>query len=161
MSRQRDIKEAQGVLNLAVEQMLSVEFPVFADVDLFAARENLERSYKQLRAALDSERTENAAVARDTSIRAAKSVRTGSQRFLVLEIIVNHFVQSGATDGMTADAVQRKIKGDRHQSISARVSELEADGYIFDSKQRRKTRAGRQAIVWFPTGRGVGRVSEQ
>ena len=160
MSRHRDIKEAQAGLLRAAEEVIQYGYAIYSDDPQIYAWCHLDKAVKALKAALDTERLENAAVARDTSIKAAKTIRTGSQRFMVLETIVNHWLQSEGTDGLTADATMLRIPGGKHQSISARVSELEADGYIYDSKIRRKTSSGHDAIVWFPTGRGVGRVSE-
>jgi predicted transcriptional regulator len=52
--------------------------------------------------------------------------------------------------GMTCDEVELLMDG-RHQTISARVNELRDKGWIKDSGRKRKTRSGRQAIVWIPT----------
>ena len=53
-------------------------------------------------------------------------------------------------DGFTCDEVERAL--DRtHQSISARINELRDTGWIIDSGERRKTRSGRNAVVWTPT----------
>ena len=49
--------------------------------------------------------------------------------------------------GMTCDELELKL-GMRHQTASARVSELKRIGSIFDSGQRRATRSGRKAAVW-------------
>jgi DNA-binding PadR family transcriptional regulator len=61
---------------------------------------------------------------------------------------------------LTTDAVERQLRG-RHQTISARVHELEQDGFIEDSKLRRKTSSGHPAIVYRPTSKGLARVLEE
>ncbi len=49
--------------------------------------------------------------------------------------------------GMTCDEIE-VILGIRHQTISSRITHLSKIGVIVDSAQRRKTRSGRNAIVW-------------
>jgi hypothetical protein len=52
--------------------------------------------------------------------------------------------------GLTCDEVEQAL--DRtHQSISARVNQLRDSGWIVDSGERRKTRSGRNAVVWTPS----------
>lgn len=53
-------------------------------------------------------------------------------------------------EGRTTDEVEEELNR-THQSISARVNALKDAGWIIDSGQRRKTRSGREAIVWTPT----------
>lgn len=154
MSRHRDLLDAQAMLATAVERVLREAVPMlFWPVEHRVAHQELDRAFHHLRVVQDSQRSEHAAVARDTSIRAAKTIRTGSQRHRVLELIVQG-------DGLTADQVQNCIFNGKHQSISARVSELERDGFIVDSKRRRKTSSGHQAIVWVATDRGRARIAQ-
>jgi hypothetical protein len=54
------------------------------------------------------------------------------------------------TDGLTADEVAARLDRDI-LSIRPRVSELAAQERIIDSKQRRKNRSGKNAIVWVTT----------
>ena len=62
-------------------------------------------------------------------------------------------------NGLTTDEVEEAL--DRtHQSISARVNALKDAGWIIDSGQRRKTRSGRDAIVWTPTRAAIEFVAE-
>lgn len=49
--------------------------------------------------------------------------------------------------GHTCDEIER-VLGGRHQSISARVTELHQAGHIVDNGERRRTRSGRSAVVW-------------
>jgi hypothetical protein len=49
--------------------------------------------------------------------------------------------------GMTADEISVLLELPA-QSVSARINGLHRDAYIVDSGIRRKTRYGRNAIVW-------------
>lgn len=49
--------------------------------------------------------------------------------------------------GLTCDEVEI-VTGLRHQTASARVYDLKKVGRIVDSGTRKKTRSGRDAIVW-------------
>jgi hypothetical protein len=49
--------------------------------------------------------------------------------------------------GMTADEISVLLELPA-QSVSARINGLHRDAYIVDSGMRRKTRYGRNAIVW-------------
>jgi hypothetical protein len=86
----------------------------------------------------------------DTSAEAAASMvnHVGTLARLVFdEIAVVHESSGG---GLTVDQVEQ-ITRRSHQSVSARVNELRDKGWLVDSGQRRKTRSGRNAIVWVPT----------
>jgi len=48
---------------------------------------------------------------------------------------------------MTCDEVEVEIGG-RHQSVSSRIRKGVQDGYLMNSGDKRKTRTGRNAIVW-------------
>lgn len=50
-------------------------------------------------------------------------------------------------DGLTAEEIMG-ILGGKHQTTSARVSELRDSGWIVDSGIRRMTTSGRDAVVW-------------
>ncbi|HXG72128.1 MAG TPA: hypothetical protein VNJ04_16075, partial [Gemmatimonadaceae bacterium] len=60
--------------------------------------------------------------------------------------------------GLTADEVAVRFNG-THQTFSARVSQLRDEGWIVDGGGRRKTRSGRQAIVWVPSDAALNVVS--
>lgn len=49
--------------------------------------------------------------------------------------------------GATCDEIEQEL-GLTHQTASARVNELRNRGFIEDSKARRKTRSGRNAVVY-------------
>ncbi len=49
--------------------------------------------------------------------------------------------------GATCDQIEHSMDG-RHQTISARVRELALSGRIFSNGDKRKTRSGRNALVW-------------
>jgi hypothetical protein len=81
----------------------------------------------------------------DTSRQAAESLsNVGQLAWQVFEEIVKE------KDGLTCDEIELLMNG-KHQTISARVNELRDKGWIKDSGRKRKTRSGRQAIVWIPT----------
>ena len=83
----------------------------------------------------------------DTSREAAEKAKphAGKQRELI------HFWVKWAgkseAKGMTADELSMLLELPA-QSVSARINGLHKDGYIMDSGERRKTRYGRNAIVW-------------
>jgi hypothetical protein len=83
----------------------------------------------------------------DTSREAAESAKphAGKQRELI------HFWVKWAgkseAKGMTADELSMLLELPA-QSVSARINGLHKDGHITDSGLRRKTRYGRNAIVW-------------
>lgn len=79
---------------------------------------------------------------RDTSIQAAASVRTftPSIRDRVFTFIRAH-------GGATSDEVEYELKLS-HQTASARIWELRRQSLITDGGKRRRTRSGRNAIVW-------------
>ena len=52
--------------------------------------------------------------------------------------------------GLTVDQVE-VVLNRPHQTVSARVNQLRDSGWVCDSGMRRKTRSGRNAIVWRPT----------
>jgi hypothetical protein len=48
---------------------------------------------------------------------------------------------------MTCDEVEIMLDG-RHQSVSSRIRKGVQDGYLMNSGDKRKTRTGRNAILW-------------
>lgn len=78
-----------------------------------------------------------------TSREAAQSIepQLGNLEELVLEAI------RASRDGLTCDEVEEFTKLS-HQCASARVNGLMKRGVIVDSGRKRKTRSGRNAIVW-------------
>ncbi len=83
----------------------------------------------------------------DTSREAAEKAKphAGKQRQLI------HFwikwAGKSEAKGMTADEISTLLLLPA-QSVSARINGLHKDGHIADSGLRRKTRYGRNAIVW-------------
>ena len=64
----------------------------------------------------------------------------GAMRKRVFQDIKDH-------DGATCDEIEARLDL-RHQTASARVNELYRRGFIQDLGFRRRTRGGRNAIVW-------------
>lgn len=87
-------------------------------------------------------RTSPPSVPVDTSEAAALSVQDRAEimRWRVLRTI-------RCMSGATCDEVEERL-GMRHQTCSARVCELRRMGMIRDSGRIRKTRSGRNAVVW-------------
>lgn len=65
----------------------------------------------------------------------------------VRTMVLTHIRQQGTT-GATADEVE-KVLGMLPQSVSARFTELKALGQIKPTGDKRKTRSGRNAGVWW------------
>ena len=63
-----------------------------------------------------------------------------------LRVRVLKLIRCAGERGATSDAVEL-VLGGRHQSISARFTELKAAGLI-EPAGRRKTRSGRTAMAW-------------
>lgn len=82
---------------------------------------------------------------RDTSVAAAQSIAGGAEQ-LRARVLAEIATRGGAT----CDEVEVALDL-RHQTASARVNELAEEGKIADSGARRKTRSGREAIVWVVT----------
>lgn len=59
----------------------------------------------------------------------------------VLRTISNHPV------GRTCDEVE-ELTGLSHQSVSSAIRSLTKAGVLFDSRHRKPTRTGRNAIIW-------------
>lgn len=56
-------------------------------------------------------------------------------------------IDATETDGMTCDEAEVALDL-RHQTVSARIRELSLDGRLVETKNRRRTRAGRYAAVY-------------
>ena len=80
----------------------------------------------------------------ETSLAAYRSI---NQRTLVHQIFECLSATKGHSNGFTCDELETKL--DRsHQSMSSAIRGGVKQGLITDSGFRRKTRSGRQAIVW-------------
>ncbi len=80
----------------------------------------------------------------DTSVAAAKSIEPILNR---LEADVFGWFVSYQTIGLTCDQVEY-FSRHSHQTVSARIRRLVQLGKLADSGHRRKTRSGRNAVVW-------------
>lgn len=80
----------------------------------------------------------------DTSYAAA---REGRKKLLTDEAKVLAFITSRGTTGATDDEIEVAL-GLLHQNASARRRQLEKDGLVVHTSQRRPTRHGRQAGVY-------------
>jgi transcription initiation factor IIE alpha subunit len=78
----------------------------------------------------------------ETSRQAARDVLAKPMREIVLEALI-HRGNRGATD----DELQTALGMDPSTERPRRV-ELERAGLVIDSGERRKTRSGREAVVW-------------
>ena len=154
MVTRREIAEAQQALNEAVGNLLAA----FADPvagRTGSARMRLQFAFDEwtrLRASLGGE---GAAVARSTSIAAAKSnlMLKQSVRREILEMVVAHWNKYGV--GMTSEMIQARLHG-KHQTVSARVSELvNLFGLLVDTGAKRETSSGSKAIQWGPTSEAI------
>jgi len=77
-----------------------------------------------------------------TSKEAAKSINPHP----IISKIISELESWGET-GCTCDEIEQKL-GLAHQTASARLRELSMKQHIVDSGIKRKTRSGRNAIVW-------------
>lgn len=80
-----------------------------------------------------------------TSIKAAESMRPHAG---TIERRVADHVASLGTTGATTDEIEVSL-GLTHQCASARINSLHRSARIIDLGERRKTRSGRNAVVWF------------
>lgn len=76
----------------------------------------------------------------ETSLKAYRSV---DRKTLVHQAVESLY----GTNGCTCDELEQET-GRSHQSMSASIRGGVKQGLIVDSGLRRKTRSGRQAIVW-------------
>lgn len=98
--------------------------------------------------ATDNEPEPPAARRSDTSVAAAKSVRTCTAK---LRAKVRDAIAAKGDHGATCDEIE-VATGLSHQTASARVHELAKLGGIEDSGRRRPTRSGRKAAVYRARG---------
>lgn len=77
------------------------------------------------------------------SLAAAATTHAARDRKLVLDQL-----RHAGTRGMTCDELEQVLNL-RHQTCSARCSELKRDGIVVTNGQRRKTRTGCNAAVLF------------
>lgn len=79
----------------------------------------------------------------DTSLAALASVKPSASAMcdVIFDLI------DSSESGMTCDEVEAAT-GFRHQTASARIYELRKLKLLRSSGRKRKTRSGRQAIVW-------------
>lgn len=80
----------------------------------------------------------------DTSKDAARAMEPHLGR---LEARVLYWIKAAYTRGATCDEVEG-FSGLLHTTTSARIRRLAQIGRIVDSGERRKTRSGRNAVVW-------------
>lgn len=64
-----------------------------------------------------------------------------------LELIVRKTIELRGIKGATCDEIEHLLALS-HQTTSARCRRLAVLGRIVDSGERRKTRSGRNAVVW-------------
>lgn len=83
-------------------------------------------------------------VNRDTSKEAAQRIEPETS---VLRRRILGELQVRGTFGATCDELEQAMDLS-HQTASARIREMNLKGSIVDSGNRRKTRTGRNAIVW-------------
>jgi len=88
-----------------------------------------------------------------TSLEAYNSIRKGNNP-LMQEIIYTLAEEAEWSymggDGLTCDELEQILDA-KHQSVSAKIREGVLGNEIEDSGMRRKTRSGRNAIVWVLT----------
>lgn len=80
----------------------------------------------------------------ETSAAAARSI-AGNSQYQRLRIM-DHVI---AANGATCDECETAL-GMSHQATSARLCELSKAGRVCDLGERRPTRSGRKAVVWYP-----------
>lgn len=155
MVTKREIAAAQQALNEAVDHFLNY---VDQDRDYYTARSRLRDAYDEwtiLRLSLEGE---GPAVARATSIAAAKAnlMQKRSLRRTILCMVVSNYRGLGV--GLTTDQIQSRLQG-KHQSVSPRVSELvKTYELLRDSGRKAETSSGAKAIVWQPTQEAIDLV---
>lgn len=85
----------------------------------------------------------------DTSKAAARSIEPDSK---TLRGLILAFIRGRYPGGATCDEIERSM-GLRHQTASARVTELRDAGYILDTGLRARTSSGRSAVAWVSISR--------
>lgn len=86
----------------------------------------------------------------DTSAAAAASMVAIAPS---IESAVARYISDAGCNGATCDEIEQALCL-THQCCSARIRALALDHRIMDLGERRKTRSGRAAIVWFSTEQG-------
>jgi hypothetical protein len=86
----------------------------------------------------------------ETSTAAARSIAPCAA---AIRERVAGFISSCGSDGTTCDAAEIALELS-HQTTSARFRELALATRIIDLGERRKTRSGRNAVVWFSAEQG-------
>lgn len=158
MVTKRELADAQAALNEAAHGLVVYwatrghNLLVDPEMALMTALSDWDVKRRQLDG-------QGPAVARSTSIAAAKSniMLKQSVRRTILEIVVLHWNHFGV--GMTSDEIMRRLGG-KHQTISARVSELvNTYGLLVDTGLKLETSSGSKAIAWGPTGEAIALVT--
>lgn len=119
-----------------------------ADLPLFAALKEAPASVGAFPPLPVGQSTTPAPWSNPTTSRAAAAEITphlGDLEALVLRTI--QAGKPGHAPGMTCDEVE-EATGLSHQTASARINGLRAKGRVEDSNVLRRTRSGRNAIVW-------------
>lgn len=81
---------------------------------------------------------------RETSVDAAQAIEPNAE---TLRGIVYADVKRAGKTGLTCYEIVTRRKM-LHQTISPRITELSSRGWLRDSGKRRRTKTGRDAIVW-------------
>jgi len=82
----------------------------------------------------------------ETSVQAYAT--TPESKRLAMRTHILGFIEASSAFGTTCEEIEERT-GLPHQSVSARISELLRDGLIHYGSERRKTRAGKSARVYF------------
>ena len=77
----------------------------------------------------------------DTSREAYESVNRGD------DTLYGRVIRSLRDSPSTCDEIEVRLEG-RHQSVSSRIRKGVQNGHVKDSGRKRRTRTGRNAIVW-------------
>jgi predicted transcriptional regulator len=80
----------------------------------------------------------------DTKMQAHASMAAHIPR---LQKLCLYALRTYRTDGLSCQELEG-VTGLEHSTASARLGELRDSGLIYDTGRRRRTKAGRSAIVW-------------
>lgn len=176
MSYHRELTRAQQAVNSAVDNLVhtgEVRNLLSSEPhDIWDAYDELAEAWKAFEVLAAQADTEGASSGRPTSIAASKdlSVMT-SWRGKVQREVFNagmfrpHLYATALAGGMTCDDLERKLgaygHSAPHQSISSAVNWAEKTGWITDSGYTRKTRQGKQAIIFDPTAKLIAKIAEE
>ena len=151
MNPRRDFRVAQQTLNEAIEEFLGPDkVSTRDDPDeqrLLIAWNDFDDARRNLEGAGAAGRRPTSIAAAHTDLPAKRTHRYD----VIKHVVARHRF---ANTGMTTDEIE-KLTGKSHQSISSAVNHCEAAGWIKDSGERRKTKFGREAIVYVPTDLAV------